>query len=361
MKRLLSLKLFGFMVIFPIIFFCLTPNSAESKDLKWAVFVPQNAYDSPPLMQFIKNIETYTNGEIKIKIFWPGEIADVKEMPELTRRGSLDMTTTAPVFYPSIFPLNVALQSFPMVFKSPEQATYTWRGLLRDIPELQKEFTDFNQYCLNRGTLAMYDTLSKKPLRTVADLKGVKLRFLPGKYMADILRKAGGVPIVNPISEVYEGLMRGSLDAVSLNLQVFDSLKFYEAAKYVSLSVGTPVGYWISINLDVWNGFSPKIKEAFTRASNEWGASLMDLVLSSKEESIKNLKAKGVQFIDFDQKAWNDLVYSVGDPWVVAKDYLSKDLKVDAALSERFINRWHELVDEYEKNYASAGKTWKYE
>ncbi|MFC1534308.1 TRAP transporter small permease subunit [Thermodesulfobacteriota bacterium] len=48
----------------------------------------------------------------------------------------------------------------------------------------------------------MYDTLSKKPLRTVADLKGVKYRFLPGKYCADILRKAGGVPIVNPISEV---------------------------------------------------------------------------------------------------------------------------------------------------------------
>ena len=361
MKKLLSLKLFGFMIIFSIICFGLTSAPAEAKVLKWAVFVPQMAYDSPPLKQFVKDIETYTNGEIEIRIFWPGEAANVKEMPELTRRGSLEMTTTAPVFYPSIFPINVALQSFPMVFKSPEQATYAWRGLFREFPELQKEFTDFNQYCLNRGTLAMYDTLSKKPLRTVADLKGVKLRFLPGKYCADILRKAGGVPIVNPISEVYEGLMRGSLDAVSLNLQVFDSLKFYETAKYVGLSVGTPVGYWISINLDVWNGFSPKIKEAFTRASNEWGARLLELILSSKDESIKNLKAKGVQFIDFDQKGWNDLVYSVGDPWVVAKDYMIKDLKVDAALTERFLKRWHELVDEYEENYASTGKKWKYE
>lgn len=339
----------------------LTAAPIEAKELKWAVFVPQNDYLAPPLKQFAKDIETYTNGEIKIRIFWPGEVADIKEMPELTRRGTLDMTTTAPAFYPSIFPINVTLQSFPMVFKSPEQATYAWRGLFREFPELQKEFTDLNQYCLNRGTLAMYDTLSKKPLRTVADLKGLKIRFLPGKYCADILRKAGAVSIVNPISEVYEGLMRGSLDAVSLNLQVFDALKFYETAKYVSLSVGTPVGFWISINLDVWKGFSPKVKEAFARASAEWGARLMDLVLSSKEEAIKNLKAKGVQFVDFDYKGWNDLIYSVGDPWVVAKDYMVKDLKVDGALSEKFIKRWHELVDEYDKNYASAGKKWKYE
>lgn len=340
-----------------------TTMAADSKvrELKWATFVPENAFDAPPLKQFVQDIEKYTNGAIKIRLFWPGQIAEIKEMPELTRRGSLDMTTTSPTFYPSIFPLNVALQSFPMLFESTEQATYVWRGLFRDIPELQKEFAAQNQYCLNRGSLAEYITLSKKPLRTMADLKGLKVRSLPGKYFSEIMESAGAVPLVNPISEVYEGLMRGSLDAVMLNIQVFESLKFYETAKYVSLPVGTMVGYWISINLDVWNSFTPEIKKAFTRASDEWGVRLLGLILSTNASSIQNLKDRGVQFVQFSKTDWQTMIAKAGDPWIVAKDYLVKDLKVDPGVAERFIKRWRELTNEYNQKYTATGKKWKYE
>jgi TRAP-type C4-dicarboxylate transport system substrate-binding protein len=154
--------------------------------------------------------------------------------------------------------------------------------------------------------------------------------------------------------------MRGSLDAVMLNIQVFDTLKFYETAKYVSLSVGSPVGYWISINQDTWNGFTPQVREAFMRAANEWGAGLLDLVTSSAEASTKNLKQKGVQFVEFSPKEWEGMIARAGDPWAAAKDYLITDLRVDAGLAERFLKRWRELTDEYDKKYP-AGKTWKYE
>jgi TRAP-type C4-dicarboxylate transport system substrate-binding protein len=343
-----------------LVLFAQADAASAVKELKWAVFVPESAYDSPPLKGFRDDIERYTNGAVKIRIFWPGQIAEVKEMVDLVKRGSIDMSTTAPTFYPSMFPLNVALQSFPMVFKSPEQSTYVWRGLFREFPELQKEFTAQNQYCLNRGTLALYLTLSKKPIRTAADLKGQKVRSLPGKYFSKIMEQAGAVPIVNPISEVYEGLMRGSLDAVMLNIQVFDTLKFYETAKYVSLSVGSPVGYWISINQDTWNGFTLQIREAFTRAATEWGAGLLHLVTSSAEASTKNLKEKGVQFVEFSQKEWEGMIARAGDPWGAAKDYLATDLRVNAGLADKFMKRWRELIDEYDKKYP-AGKTWKYE
>ena len=142
------------------------------KELKWAVFVPENDYMAPPLKQFRDDVEKFTNGAVKIRIYWPGQLAEVKEMVDVVKTGSVEMSTSAPTFYPSMFPLNVALQSFPMLLTSPEQATYVWRGLFRDIPEVQKEFAGQNQVCLNRATLAPYLTLSKKPYRTAADFKG---------------------------------------------------------------------------------------------------------------------------------------------------------------------------------------------
>lgn len=336
-----------------------TIAQTKVKELKWATFVPENAYDSPMSKRFAEDVERYTNGAVKIRIYWPGQIADVKEMVELTRNGTIDMSSSAPTYYPSILPLNVSLQSFPMLFKSTEEASYVWRNLSRGIPEVQKEFTAQNQYCLNRANLSVYYTISRKPIRSSADLKGMKVRAMPGKYFSQIMESAGAVSLTTPISEVYEGLLRGALDAAMLTVQVFESLKFYEPAKYVSLPVGTLVAYWINVNLDVWNGFTPEIKNAFTRAATEWGARMQESNISTEAASIKSLKEKGVQFLEF--KDWDAMIAKAGDPWVAAKDSLIKDLKVDPAVAERYVKRWHELSDEYKKNYSSTGKQWKYE
>jgi len=330
------------------------------KELKWAVFVPENDYMAPPLKQFRDDVEKLSNGAVKIRIYWPGQLAEVKEMVDVVKTGSVEMSTSAPTFYPSMFPLNVALQSFPMLLSSPEQATYVWRGLFHDIPEVQKEFAGQNQICLNRATLAPYLTLSKKPYRTAADFKGQKVRSIPGKYFSTIMQQAGAVPIVNPIAEVYEGLMRGTLDSVMLNVQVFDALKFYESAKYVSLNAGSLVGFWISINQDVFNGFTPQVKDAFKKAGFNWGANVLELVKSTQNASINSLKQKGVQFVDFNQKEWEGMIAKAGDPWTALRDYLVSDLKVESGLADRFVKKWKDLAQEYDKKYP-AGKAWKYE
>ena len=168
---------------------------------------------APPLKQFRDDVEKLSNGAIKIRIYWPGQLAEVKEMVDVVKTGSVEMSTSAPRSIHRCFLSTWRSSPFPMLLTSPEQATYVWRGLFRDIPEVQKEFTGQNQLCLNRATLAPYMTLSKKPYRTAADFKGQKVRSIPGKYFSTIMQQAGAVPIVNPIAELYEGLMRGTLDS----------------------------------------------------------------------------------------------------------------------------------------------------
>ena len=367
MKRpFLGKRQFCIVSVFLVILLCIPlmgwkESAAEVKKLKWAHFVPENDPASGLLKEMVKAIETYTKGAVEIKLYWPGQLAETKELPELCKKGSIEITSTAPVYYPSTFPLNSSTQMLPVVFKSTEQSIYDWRGLFRDIPEVQSEYAKENQYCLNRASLSMYSVISKKPLLTRGDFKGMKIRPFPGKYFTKIMEGAGAVPTILPIAELYESLMRGTLNAIMVNEQYMVSLKLYEVAKNVSLLVGTNIGWHININLDVWKSFSPEIQNAFIRAATEWGAKDLELSLRIRQECIDQLKAKGVQFLEFNQKDWEAMLAEAGDPWEAGKALLTDEFKVDPALANRFINRWHELNDEYASKYVATGKQWKYE
>ena len=337
------------------------PAPTEVRELKLATATPGTSALDPMIIQMVESMGTYSEGAVKIKVYWAGEIAQVKDLPELCRTGSVDMIATPPVHYPSIFPLSAAVSMYPMLLPSPDQASYIWRGLLRDIPEVQEDYTKQNQYCLNRNTLSTYMTISKKPLRTVADFQGLKIRGMPGAYFSRVMEEAGATNnSAMPVPDIYEAFMRGVVDAVMLIPQDFEALKYYELAKYVSFPVGSIVGLTCNINLDVWNSLSSKTQKALTKAATEWGANEMEHQLTTFDQSIENLKAKGVQFIEFDQEDWGNMLAQAGDPWVAARDTLVIDLKVDAAVADKFVNRWHELYEEYEKEYVLPGKTWEY-
>ena len=349
-------------VVLPLIG-CVLSEAAEqpkAKELKWALFFSETTYQSPNVKKFRDDIEAYTNGSVKPKLYWVGQIAETKDLPDLCRTGAVEMITTASNYHQPLFPLNATLQMFPMLFKSPDQAAYTWLNLWRDFPELQGEFTKQNEYCLNRACLSSYLTVSVKPLRNLADFKGLKIRTFPGRFNSEWMKLLGATNINFPLSELYESLMRRVLDATVVNPQYIESLKLYEVAKYISFDFGTIVGWQNAINLDVWNGFTPEIKKGMMRAAIDFGARDLELNLTTEKKSIDFLKQKGVQFIKIDEKDRKAFMEKAGDIWAAAKDSLVNDLKVDTAVADRFLKRWRELTDEYEKRYLSTGKKWEY-
>ena len=360
-KKLLYALSLMLVIMFFIPFIGWKEAPAQVKKLKWAHFVPEADPASGLLKEMAQAIQKYSNGAVEIKLYWPGQIAETKELPELCKKGTIEITSTAPVYYPSTFPLNSATQMLPIVFKSTQQSIYDWRGLFRDIPEIQEEYAKENQYCLNRSSLSMYSIISKRPVRTRADFKGLKIRPFMGSYFIKMMENVGAMPLNMPIAELYEGLMRGNMHAIMINEQFMVSLRLYEVAKYVSLLVGTNIGWHININLDTWKSFSPETQKVFNRAATEWGAKDLALSLNVRQESIDKLKANGVQFLEFNQKDWESILADAGDPWEAGKKILISELKVAPAVANRFINRWHELNKEYETKYVATGKQWKYE
>lgn len=333
---------------------------AKPIELKWAVFVTKDLHSMPPLIQWTKDIEAQTKGAVKIKLYFAGEIAETKDLVPLCRTGSIEVISTPPVYYTGLFPMNAVLQTYYPLNKTVQEAVYSWRGLFRDIPEIQEEFAKQNMYLINRSCLGTYKLISKKPVRNLEDTKGLKMRIIGGEYPSKLVKAAGAVAVFQAMQDVYEGFMRGVTDGVLLDVPAIATYRLYEIGKYVGFPWGSVLGWSTSINLDVWNKMSPEIKAVIQKTAVEWGARDLQNMLTNEVKYTKQLKEQGVQFLDFDQNDWKKIVADAGDPYEDCRKYL-QGAKVDAAVVDKFIKRWQQLNTEYEKNYLTPGKEWQYQ
>lgn len=339
-----------------------TVAAADTKpvELKWAVFVTRDLHSMPPLIQWTKDIETQTKGAVKIKMYFSGEIAQTKDLVHLCRTGSIDVISTPPVYYTGLFPLNGVLQTYYPLNKTVAQAVYSWRGLLRDVPEIQGEFKRHNMYLINRSCLGTYKLVSKKPVQNLSDLEGMKLRIIGGDYPSKMVKASGAVAVFQAMQDVYEGFMRGVTDGVLLDVPAIATYRLYEIGKYVGFPWGSVLGWSNSINLDVWEKLTPEVKEVIQQTSIEWGARDLQNMLTNEIKYTEQLKQQGVQFLDFDKKDYQTIIEGAGDPYEHCQKFLL-NAKVDPKVVDNFIKRWRELNEEYEKNYLIPGKKWQYQ
>lgn len=355
--------IFSFLLVLTIVVFQTFPvNAAKQKPLvlRWANFQPRDADSIPPLIRWAKTIEKRSNGAIKIKMYFVGEIAETKDLIDLCRTGSIDMISTPPVYYTSLFPMNAALQTYYPLNKTVQEALYSWRGLVRDIPELQGEFEKQNIYCLNRSSLGVYKLISKKPVRDLADLKGMKIRIIGGDYPARMIKAAGAVPVFQAMQDVYEGFMRGVTDGVLLGVPAIATYRLQEIGKYIGFPIGSVLGWANCINLDVWKKMTPETRKMFQETAVQWGADDLQTLMNNEKLYTKKLKSKGVHFLDFNKNDYQKIVQRAGNPYEYCRKSLIQS-RVAPEVADRFVKRWKELNHEYETKYLDAGKEWKYQ
>lgn len=322
-----------------------TQAAAQQKELKWATFLPKGSARVMGLEPFKWAIEKFSGGAIKLKLYYSGEIAETKDLPDLCRTGTIDMISIAPNYHSKLFPLAAALQDFPVLIPIEEIEEELWMTMMAEIPEMTEEWSAQNMKLLARALGGNYYTISKKPIRRMDDLKGMKIRISGGRYTAE-LNKAGGAISVHVSSpEIYEALMRGTVDAVQYGLSSHYSYKFWEIAKYMGYPMGCIVLFANVINLDTWKSLTPEMQHALNEAALYYIQKDAQLFYKERAEATDLLKSKGVQFIDFPKKDWERILKTAGDPWEALRKDMKGVNKADAG--EKMIRIWKRVLSKY--------------
>ncbi|MEM7776343.1 MAG: TRAP transporter substrate-binding protein [Pseudomonadota bacterium] len=187
-------------------------------------------------LKFKEILEAKSGGKIKVQIFPNSQLGGERDMVEGLKIGTVDLVIAAATLGGSIAnDRKVYLVAMPFIFKDYDAVDRVLEG---DIgKEMSKNwpktgFRNVGYFIAGFHNLAN----SKKPIRTPADFKGMKMRAIQSKAMTLQINTLGPNAVPMAFPEVYTGIQQGVVDGFANSLTTFYLKKYYEVAPYISVS-----------------------------------------------------------------------------------------------------------------------------
>lgn len=290
--------------------------SSAGQTLRLMHFFPETLMTSQTDAAFAADVEKRTNGDIKIKIFWAGALGKPTEVLQLVGSGGVQMGATVPIYFPAELPFS-SLGAVPLgYFKDARTALTVERHVIDDDPAGKAEMKKANLVPLLVHGLAPYHLICTKPIETVKDLEGTKIRTF-GAYAPEAIKAFGAVPVNLQPGDIYQGMQHGVVDCAMYSYDLAASSKFQEVAKYwSSISFGAFAGYQIYINRQLLEAMKPEDAKAIREAGLAAEQAEIPRVAAAEEAAIEKAKAAGVTFVTFkDQAAFEEKLPDTLDTW----------------------------------------------
>jgi TRAP-type transport system periplasmic protein len=289
----------------------------------------------------LKLIEQRTNGQIKFNVYWGQTLISQNQIATGLQSGLVDMGVPLPHFEPAKMPLAIISQKPGFGSNQWVQAS-AYSDLIMQDP-IKTEYAKFNSKPIGVITSSNAYVLTKKPVRTLADLKGVKLAA--SGTQATIMSALGAVPIALGGGEQYDALSKGVVDGSCAPIDAIQSFKFNELAKnYTLLNLGNRV-YGVAINIDVWNKLSPANQKVITDLAPEFVKVAYVEYKGFFDKAMTWFQSQGGEIINLSQ-ADLDTVSKV------QADDVSKwatDLDKNGQPGTQVLNDYKALIAKYEK------------
>jgi len=257
-------------------------------------------------------VEKRTDHQLKINTFPGGTLLGAKAMMDGVIAGQADIGCLCMAYQPGRFTVTNAV-SLPLGI--PDSKTGSL--VLFDLYNRYQPASFDKVKVLTMFTTAPANIMSKTPVRTLTDIKGLDLRASGGA--AEILKRWGANQIGMPMSATPEALQKGVVQGLFSSLEVMKDLKFAEDCKYVTMTDTVVYPFAVVMNLSKWKELSDDVKKVITdlaREQAEWTGTYMD---SHVDNAVEWSKAQGVEFITLDEKEkikWNTPLSPIVHDWV---------------------------------------------
>ena len=280
------------------VFFISTANAAVTT-IKLQSIYPKVSGAGQCYVFFAKKVDEYTNSEVMVKLFWPGQLVKTKEVFSALQRGMIEAAGCSLLYYAGVVPESLG-QWLPYSWKDPRDVieVYLNHGYLDLMREATAKHGVHYIAPIGCGTMGL---MTKFPIHKLEDLKGKKIRAagVAGKT-AEAL---GAVPVALVSSEQYVALQRGTIDGAIYPWYTIEDYNFFEVIDYISSpALNTPGIVDLLISGKVWNKLSPAHKEAIDRAGIEamWRSFLYGELKDKRAYSF--CKEKGIENITLTPK-----------------------------------------------------------
>lgn len=216
---------------------------------------------------WMKWIETRTNGRIRIKPHWGGHLLSSNENMLEIRHGVADIGMITPMYARSAHIQRIQPSFYSGIGDIAQQVS-VYRCLASEFPQMNGEVKGVRVLAVQGGNFPGILTRNK-PIRSLADLRGLRLRAQADT--ADVLRALGVDPVNMSMAEVYPAMAKGVIDGVVAPADALKSVHLADVGKYYS-TLKIPRGAYPgrAMSLITWNKLSPADQAIFKAGEKIW-------------------------------------------------------------------------------------------
>ncbi|RVU54717.1 TRAP transporter substrate-binding protein [Anaerosphaera multitolerans] len=268
-----------------------TKTNTGAVTIKIGHVEPEDRSTHKTLLDFKKNVEEQTNGDIIVEIYPNASLGGDVQLTESVAMGTLD------VALPSSSVLTTYAEDFgildmPYLFKNSESA---FNALDGDVGKyFDEKLADQGMHNLGytyngpRST-----TTNNKPIEKPEDLKGVKVRVMESPIFIDYYKTLGANPTPMSFNELYTGLQQGTVDAQENPPSLIFANKFFEVQEYLSVDEHVHNFLAFVMNKAKFESLTPEQQEIITAEGKKCVESQRKMELEDNEVAIEKLETEG--------------------------------------------------------------------
>jgi len=336
MKR----KIFLFLLIglMGIVFMAIGAYKAQAEPIKltYSIFFPPTHAQAIAAVNYAKEVQKRTNGKVEITAFPGGTLTKAPMVYDGVVKGISDMGNSCFAYTRGRFPV-MEVVDLPMGYTSGAMATRVANDFAKSAnpPELQ----DVKVLYVHAHGPGLLHT--KKAVRTLEDLKGMKIRATG--LSAKIVEALGAVPVAMDQGGTYEALQKGVVEGTFSPMEVLKGWKQGEVIKYTTNCpvVGYTTAMFVVMNKDKWNALPDDVKKVFEDTANEWVAVHGKAWDEADEEGRKFTLSLGNEIIELspDENA----------KWRKAVEPIINEYAAKATNGQANVAKVRELIDKCKK------------
>jgi len=287
---------------------------AQATEFRSADIHPDD-YPTVTAVKFMgERLKQLSGGKHTVRVYPNGALGGEKETIEQTKIGALQMVRINVGAMNNICP-ETLVPTMPFLFKSVEHMHKSLDGPVGQ--EILKS-------CEKQGFvgLAFYDSgarsmfTAKKPVKSLADMKGLKVRVQQSDLWVSMLEAMGANATPMPMGEVYTGLKTGLIDAAENNYPTYESARAFEVAKYFSKTEHSMAPEMLLFSKRAWDRLSPEEQGWIRQAAKESVPYMRKQWAEREAKALATVKAGGAEIIEVDKAPFQAAMKPVYDKFI---------------------------------------------
>lgn len=289
------------------------PMQVSALELAATIDGPVTTGQGQGFLKFGEVLSELTNGEMTVKVFPDGQLGSGAEAFELLEDGQIALYAIAPGYLAEFAP-SVQSLVVPFSFRSFDH----WKNVVSgDIGvELGNDVADATgAMVIGYFGGSIRNLVSSEEVKTVEDVKGLRVRLHPAAVQVKAWESLGIVPTVMAYGEIYSGLQLGVVDGLENEAEWVLRMKFYEQAKYYVQTEHEYVTRPVLFSKSIFDSLSPEHQEAVLEAGRQAAAYQRELEHKFDSESKEALKNEhGVNIVEIDKAQVQETVAAALEP-----------------------------------------------